>query len=66
MSDVRSRLRELVVADINQRYPNNADKAHAIVDRLLRMPQLESDESVIVFIDTYQRAIRERDARPIQ
>ena len=62
MSNARAQLREMIVADINEHHPDNADKAHAIVDRLLAMPQMESDDSVIMFIHAYRRAIERRDS----
>jgi len=61
MSNARTQLREIVVADINEHHPDNADKAHAIVDRLLDMPQMQSDDSVIMFIRAYRRAMERRD-----
>lgn len=61
MSGPRARLRELVIADINEHHPENADKAQAIVDRLLEMPQMQSDDNVIQFINSYRRAVERRD-----
>ncbi|HTG95718.1 MAG TPA: hypothetical protein VL866_24160 [Pyrinomonadaceae bacterium] len=62
MSTARIQLRELIVADINEHHPDNADKAQAIVDQLLNMPQMESDDSVIRFINSYRRAVERRDS----
>jgi hypothetical protein len=62
MSTARTQLRELIVADINEHHPDNTDKAHAIVDRLLGMPQMKSDDSVIQFINSYRRAMERRDS----
>lgn len=61
MSVVHQQLRELVVSDIRQRYPHNSDKADAIVDRLLEMQQMQSDDSIIAFINSYRCAVEKRD-----
>lgn len=61
MSNARVQLRELVTADIVQRYPENTDKTEAIINRLLDMPAMQSDDNVIKFIDSYRRAVEKRD-----
>lgn len=61
MSNARSQLRELVVTDINRLYPDNTDKADAIINRLLDMPTMQSDDNVIKFINAYKRAVEKRD-----
>lgn len=60
MSTARIRLRELITADIREHRPQDSDKADFIVDRLLEMPTLQSDDNVIAFINSYRRAIERR------
>lgn len=57
----QARLRELIAADIREHYPDNADKADAIIDKLLELPQMQSDDNVIAFINSYRRAVEKRD-----
>lgn len=61
MSNALARLREMVVTDVSQHYPENADKADAIVDRLLELPQMHSDDNIIAFTNSYRRAVEKRD-----
>jgi len=63
MSTARAQLREMIVADIRKHRPDDYDKAEFIVDRLLEMRQLQSDDSVIQFINAYRRAMEKRDVR---
>ena len=60
MSTARTTLRELITTDIREHQPQNADKVDAIIDRLLEMPQMQSDDNVIHFINSYRRAIERR------
>ena len=62
MSNARIQLHDLIIADIREHRPEDSDKAEAIVKRLLAMPQLQSDDNVILFINSYQRAIERRDS----
>jgi len=62
MSNARAQLREIIIADIREHHPDNADKADAIVNRLLDMPQMQSDDNVIQFINSYRRAIERRNS----
>lgn len=60
MSTARTTLRELITADIRAHHPQNADKVDAVINRLLEMPQMQSDDNVIQFINSYRRAIERR------
>lgn len=62
MSTARTTLRELIATDIREHYPQNVDKVDAVVDRLLEMPQLQSDDNVIQFINSYRRAVERRNS----
>lgn len=66
MSIARTTLRELIVNDIREHRPDDSDKAEFIVDRLLEMQQLQADDAVIQFINSYRRAVERRDSGSIQ
>lgn len=61
MSGATIQLRELVVSDIKQTYPEKAELAEQVVDRLLELPQMQSDDNVISFINSYRRAMEKRN-----
>lgn len=65
MSGPRARLRELIIADIRTHRPHDLDKAESIVDRLLEMPQMQSDDNVIMFINSYRRVVERRDKQSV-
>lgn len=66
MSGARQQLREMIIADIQQHRPEQLPIADQIIDRLLAMEQLQSDDNVIAFINSYRRALEKRDNKPQQ
>ena len=57
----RAELRQMIIDDIKQHRPEDAHIADQIVDHLLAMPILQSDDNVAQFIDKYRQAVKERD-----
>lgn len=49
--------KSIIIAEMKQHRPQDADKAEEIVDHLFTMPQIKTEEDARVFLEKYREAI---------